>query len=217
MSSAQDAGDALSLPAPAPLVAGPPSLSEPAAAEGSGPTGEVFATAVAGGDEETVAAAVRYHLPRLARYLARLGGDPGLAEDVAQESLLRAVLACRRGRPPVQLGPWLYAVATNLWRDAARSAERRHTTLGLSAEAPGGDDPAARWTEAEVLRAALRLLPPELGAVLVLHFYEGLALREIAPVTGAPLGTVKWRMFTALRRMRGLLGPACGRTGEGEA
>jgi len=215
MSPGPDAGDALSLPVSTVLPAR--RTAEPDAGAEGGLSGAAFAAAVAARDEESVAVAVRHHLPRLARYLLRLGGDPGLAEDIAQESLLRAVLACRRGRPPVQLGPWLYAVATNLWRDAARSAERRHTTVGLPADVPGGGDPAAGIAEAEVLRSALGRLPRELRAVLVLHFYEGLLLREIAAVTGAPLGTVKWRMFTALRRMRGLLGPTSDRPGEGEA
>ncbi len=52
--------------------------------------------------------------------------------------------------------------------------------------------------------------------VLVLHFYEGLAHREIGLATGAPLGTVKWRMHVALRRMRALLGPDFGGPGEGQ-
>lgn len=175
----------------------------PAAGE---PPAEAFAAAVRAGDEAAVAGAVRFHFPRLARYVTRLSGDPGLAEDIAQESLVRAVVACRRGRPPRQLGTWLYAVATNLWRDAARSAERRRSVPGLPPDLAGGPDPAARADEAEVLRAALARLPGELRAVLVLHFYEGLTLGEIAGVTGSPLGTVKWRVFTALRRMRRLLG-----------
>lgn len=173
-------------------------------AEAEASAARVFAAAVASGDENGVAAVVRHHLPRLARYLRRLGADPGLSEDIAQESLLRAVLACRAGRPPTTLGPWLYAVATNLWRDVARSAERRHTTVGLPA-APVAPDASAAIAEAEDLRAALGRLPRELRAVVVLRFFEGLTLREVARVTGAPLGTVKvakWRMFTALRRLR---------------
>lgn len=169
------------------------------------PSAEAFAAAVQSRDEAAVAAAVGFHFPRLARYVSRLSGDPGLAEDIAQESLVRAVVACRRGRPPRQLATWLYAVATNLWRDAARSAERRHTTPGLPPDLAGCPDPAPCADDAEVLRAALGRLPPEFRAVLILHFYEGLTLGEIAHVTGAPLGTVKWRVFTALRRIRRLL------------
>ena len=192
-----------------------PPLGGSARAADDGPASAGFAQAVLRGDEELLASAIRHHLPRLLGYLTRLGGDPGLAEDIAQETLLRAVLACRRGDPPRRLGTWLYAVATNLWRDVARSAERRRTTPGLPADAPGRDATDAA-VDASLVRLALARLPRELRVVLVLHFYEGFAQREIALATGAPLGTVKWRMHMALRRMRALLGPEFGGSQEGQ-
>lgn len=184
-------------------------------AVGEDARGRTFAAAVARGDEDAVATAVRHHLPRLIRYVARLGADPGLAEDIAQEALVRAVLSVRRGRAPQDLGSWLYAVCTNLWRDAARSAERRHTVIGLPVDAlPPTREVAATLEDAVELQQAVRQLPLALRAVVVLRFHEGLSIKEIALVTGAPVGTVKWRMFTALRRLRSQLGPSI--EGDGE-
>ena len=84
--------------------------------------------------------------PSLYRYLLRLTGDPDLAEDLAQESFVRLL---DHDLPEAEIRPWIFAVATNLVRDSARTRERRRRLLQEKGER-GVNAPAAdvrTWRE----------------------------------------------------------------------
>ncbi len=105
--------------------------------------------------------------------------------------------------PEATLLPWFYSIILNTGRDHGR---RRRTRLGLldklqnvavdgAADAPGGPaDPA--------LRHALGTLPPDLRECVALRFFADLALDEIAAAQNVPVGTVKSRLHTAMKRLR---------------
>lgn len=140
---------------------------------------------------------------RLYRFVLRLSGDFPLAQDVVQETLLRAwrhpeVMA--RGEDQVR--PWLYTVARNLVIDEMRSARRsRELTTGdppEGAQADGSRSVLDSWLVADALTG----LSDEHRAVVVGAYYRGRSVRELAAELGVPAGTVKSRLHYALRAMR---------------
>ncbi len=174
---------------------------------------EQLLAAVLAGEMDALAILVaRYQAP-LTGYLDRLvGPDWALAQDLAQETFVRVLRQreCRGNRP---FKPWLYAIATNLARDHFKSAAvRRSTPLGAEHETTFVDpsaDPADQALAAErgaAIVAALGTLSEEYRAALLLRFYGGMTLQEIADTLEIPLGTVKSRLSVGLRRLRGALG-----------
>jgi RNA polymerase sigma-70 factor, ECF subfamily len=136
-------------------------------------------------------------------YILRLtGGDRQHAEDVVQETLLRAWRhpEALSGRP---VRPWLFTVARNLVVDAHRARQARPLEAGEAplAALPAADDldrALESWTVAE----ALADLSPQHRAVLIETYYRGLSVAEAATVLGVPPGTVKSRTYYALRALK---------------
>lgn len=172
---------------------------------------QLMATALAG-EMDALAALVERHQQPLTGYLDRLvGPDWALAQDLVQETFLR-VLRQQVGRGERPFKPWLYAIATNLARDHFKSAAvQRAARLDDERQARFADDtagPEERALAAERssdITAAFSHLTPEYRATLVLRFYNGMSLQEIAETLEVPLGTVKSRLSVGLRRLRVVL------------
>jgi RNA polymerase sigma factor (sigma-70 family) len=155
----------------------------------------------------------RYHGP-LRQFLARQTGDPMLAEDLVQETFTR--LLTHQGAPPERFRAWVYTIAANLARDTFRSAYHlreqadpfdSETVAAGRAITPAralDDDLIADAGRRQVIDA-LQGLSPDHRAVVILRFYHELPLEEIATITGAPLGTVKSRLYYALKQLKGML------------
>ena len=132
----------------------------------------------------------------LARWLAR---DPALAEDIVQDAVLRALVAFAgfRGGDPKS---WLLRIVRNTAYDAM-SARRRPAQSGLDETHPDpADDPEAalaRQQGRDQLGQRLAALAPELRECLVLREIEGLSYKQVAAVTGLPIGTVMSRLWRA--------------------
>lgn len=143
----------------------------------------------------------RHHEP-LHRYLVRLTGDPELAADAAQEAFVRLL---DQQPPPDDPRPWLFRVATNVVRDAARK-RARHRVLGQDGRARGahGDAPRSpegtvdRETARRLVRHALDTLSPKERQALLMR-EEGFKHREIADALGTTTGSIG----TLLRRAIG--------------
>jgi RNA polymerase sigma-70 factor (ECF subfamily) len=155
---------------------------------------------------------VERHQSALTEYLDRLvGADWSLAQDLCQETFLRVLRQHRqRGQRPFK--PWLYAIATNLARDHFKSAAVRHTApldrsshLELRDRSSGPEEQALTAERDARIIAAIRQLSPEYRAALLLRFYSGMSLQEIAGALDIPLGTVKSRLSVGLHRLRALL------------
>ena len=131
-----------------------------------------------------------------------LTGDPTRAEELLQDSLVKLYARWRRMRSPDDAHAYLRRILTNSqiswWRRT-----RRET---LVADVPErGYEAHGPHPDADVLRAALRALPPHQRAVVVLRHYEDLSEREIAAVLGCTVGTVKGQNARALQRLRTVL------------
>ena len=164
-------------------------------------------------DDTALAALCRDEHPRLVGLVALYVGNRAVAEDLAQETLIRLHQHWPRVRMMDSPHGWLCGVAVNLarswWRRryAEHRANRRHQA-GCAPDgeaAPGrGDDPPEPDTVLAV-RAAVAGLPPRQRAALVLRFYAGLSVAETARQMGCAEGTVKSLTHKALAALRSRL------------
>lgn len=176
----------------------------------AGESDETLAAAAARGSEGAFRELVeRYQRPVFALIL-RIVRRPESAEDLAQETFLKAYKALGGFDPGRKFSSWLFKIAHN----AALDELRRQGGEALSLDAPVGPDeapvelpadpkaenPLARLESREAGRALERSvarLRPQYREVLLLRFAQGLAYEEIAEVLGIPLGTVKIHLFRA--------------------
>lgn len=161
------------------------------------------------GDARAFEVLVRRHRTPVFSFLLRLTGDRARAEDLCQETFLKAVRASGDWEPRARFQTWLYAIARNQAVDESRrQAFRRAEALDdAPAAAAVSDGPSPdRSAEGALLRpkleAALAALPDEQREVFLLREYAGLRFHEIASVTGVPENTVKSRMRYALEGLR---------------
>jgi len=174
-------------------------------------TDESLLAGMAVGDADAAAAFVRRFQSRVYGLALTVVGIPALAEEVAQESFVKAwrhaaAYDVRRGR----VDTWLLTITRNSAIDAIRY--RRETVMdpdALAAVLLAGDRRGAEsdgLAEGEDLRSALRRLPAEQRRPVVLMTFYGLTAREIAARDGIPLGTVKTRVRRGLAALRERLG-----------
>ncbi|HXW45199.1 MAG TPA: sigma-70 family RNA polymerase sigma factor [Streptosporangiaceae bacterium] len=167
------------------------------------PIAEAGSSRQVASDEDLVRALYAEHAGPLLRYAIHLmSGDRQRAEDIVQETLLRAwqhpeAIADRPARP------WLFAVARNLAIDSYRSRRVRPHEVGEAAlDVLAGPDDAERALESWAVADALTALRPEHRGVLLETYYYGKSVAEAALTLGIPAGTVKSRTFYALRALR---------------
>jgi RNA polymerase sigma-70 factor (ECF subfamily) len=165
----------------------------------------IRARSAAPADEEVLRRLWDEHAGALLAFVLRLtGGDRGRAEDVVQDTMLQAWRhpeALDPARGPLR--PWLLTVARRLAIDQHRARQARPAEVGddgleqMAAE-DGIDAALDRW----LITDALGTLTPEHREALVHTYYAGRTVTEAAVVLGVPPGTVKSRVFYALRAMR---------------
>jgi RNA polymerase sigma-70 factor (ECF subfamily) len=160
------------------------------------------------GDSSAFEEIVRRWQQPMARFLFRLTGEAERVRDLCQEVFLRVYQARERYRENGGFAAWMYRVALNVARDAAR---RRRPPGPLPPDAdpidPGAPAEAAvqRRELARLVADAVAGLPEPLRVVLAMHHDEGLNFEEMARLTGTPASTLKSRFAAALRRLRVLL------------
>lgn len=165
------------------------------------PDPELVAAAV--DDLEAFAEIVRRHQDFVFGAALRVTRDPVLAEDLAQETFVRAYRGLGTFRGDAQVRSWLYRIATNL---ALNAVQRRREYPAETLPEPAQESGPAREFEMSELRAELRdaieTLPEELRGPLVLREYHEMSYQEIAAATGLPLNTVRTRILRARRALR---------------
>jgi RNA polymerase sigma-70 factor (ECF subfamily) len=148
-------------------------------------------------------------LHNLAVYLTRNGSE---AEDLVQETYVRALRFSHRFEPGTHLRAWLFQILRNTFLTFYRLREREpalsedgvpESGAPMFHDAPDRDGAS---TEAHTdLDRALARLPEEFKTPLLLAEVEGLPLEEVAKIMACPVGTVKSRIFRAKERLRGYL------------
>ncbi len=148
------------------------------------------------------------HGRSLLAYATRLTGDQAAAEDVVQETLLRAWKHADDLRNNVgSVRGWLLTVARNIITDRARARAVRPTEVNQEVEVPAAQrDHADDVVNAMTVLGAMDRLSPDHRAVLVELYYRGRTVSETANVLGIAPGTVKSRSYHAVRALRATLG-----------
>lgn len=174
------------------------------------------------GDAEAFTELYECHLQGLLNFFFRLCWDQALAEDFAQEVLLRVYKSIHRWEPNAKFTTFLYRVARNYWIDHCRLLSTRNENVSLNATVGGADsdvrlvdrlpddirppdDDIDRRELYGAIMGALEQLPEEQRMVFVLSEIEELKYQEIAEIMEIPLGTVKSRMHAAVGKLQELL------------
>ena len=164
--------------------------------------------------------AEQYRAP-IYRYIQRLVRDRGLADDLTQETFLRAHQHLRELKNTGALEAWLYRIATNVSYDRLRQRERAGPALPLLSPDEGGTAPVPEdgallpdqlLEQKEMGDCVMRFLtelPPGHRGVLLLHDLQGYTDPEIAQMLGLSLQNVKIRLHRARVRLRGALAQGC--------
>lgn len=158
------------------------------------------------GDAAAAAQLVDLYGNRLLRAAYLLCRNETEAQDLVQETLLQAVKSAGRFRETSAFFSWLYGILLNVYRCQHRKQE--HLLLYTDAMSEMPDDEADqgnffdRQDTAGILWKALGELSAEHREALILRYYEGMSIDEIARWAGLSTGTVKSRLFYGIRRLR---------------
>ena len=160
------------------------------------------------GDPAAFEELVRNHQHMVHSLTFRMTGSLADAEDLAQETFLRAYEQIGAFRSQSKFSTWLYRIAVNTclnWRqsEARRFQLQARVAEELSARQAGGEDSFADGSNE--VQAALLKLPAKQRAAIVLTIYDGLNHAEAARVLGCSETTVSWRVFAAKRKLKRLL------------
>ena len=176
-------------------------------------------------DRPPFALLAREHLDRLYGFCVRLSGSASDGEDLLQETLIRAMRAYPELREPEHAKGWLFAIATNVWRDQLRARGRRVQTTSLQEIDEDNDfslfqtiaieDPFPysdelhldflRLFHDEDVQAVFGAIDPAFRVPLILTVVHGFSCKEAAAVMGIPLGTLLSRLHRGRKRLeRGL-------------
>ena len=156
---------------------------------------------------ETVMAA---HHAEIYRYLRRVTFRSAEAEDLSQETFLRAFRAYRALPPDANVRAWLFAIATNLFRNSLRSAKRRRAAHDVVRTAPRrdgeGPEGVALFNEARgTVEAVIAQLPAKQRAAFVMRKVHELPYEEIAESLACSADSARAHVFQAFRKIRNSL------------
>lgn len=170
---------------------------------------------VKAGDHDAFAKIVDLYKGQVYNICLRLIGIPAEAEDIAQESFIRAYTNIERFETDKKFSTWLFKIATNLCIDYLR---KKKPGASLDAELPGTDgynmyaqlaasDPSpeeqvAASEMSDWLHAEIRRLPPKYRSAIVLKYVEDLSLKEISEILDIPVPTVKTRIHRGREALR---------------
>jgi RNA polymerase sigma-70 factor (ECF subfamily) len=156
------------------------------------------------------------HINGLYSYALVLTRNRSEAEDLVQETYVRAIGAVGRLRPESNVKSWLFTILRNIWLNQLRQRRAAPQTIEMDVEGinvgigtkTSGDDPYALYVsilERNQVREAIQQLPAESREIILLREYEELSYQEIATILNCPAGTVMSRLARARAKLRALL------------
>ncbi|MFC1718067.1 RNA polymerase sigma factor [Candidatus Poribacteria bacterium] len=180
------------------------------------------------GDSKSFAVLMRRYQARLNRYINRFVKNDDLAQDLTQETFLRAYRSRESYVPKARFAAWIYRIATNLCHDEFR---RRRTSPTVSLNTsftvqinekgdvenyelyeqlpddsiPPPDVEVEREEQRMRLRAAIESLSKKHRTVILMHVYNGMEYTEMAKQLGCSVGTIKSRMHYAIKSLKQML------------
>jgi len=169
---------------------------------------------IAAGDRQTFADVVRQYQRPLFGFLGRMGLNQSDAEEIAQETFLRAWMNLGRYKPDIaEFSTWLFTIARNLaWHELSRASARRKWMTSevlpeVPSERPQPPEELAITEQKRRLHEALLKLPLAERSAMALAYIKGLELTAVARIEGCTTGAVKTRVHRARQRLRQLLEP----------
>jgi len=160
------------------------------------------------GDRDAFAALVSESLDRLYAVARRILQDQYAAQDAVQSALLSAWRDLPSIRDVDRFEAWLHRLLVRACYEEARRARAFRASIRSIDSEPAMADSSGYLADREELQHAFQLLNVEQRAVVVLHFYLGLPLTDVADVLAVPEGTARSRLHYALRILRGAIDAA---------
>ena len=155
------------------------------------------------GDHDAFAELARAAVVRLDQAARLILTDPELARDAVQEGLIRAWRDLPKLRDPDRFDAWLHRLTVNACIDQTRRRRRRPIEVELTPiHAPAVTDMSSALADRDIVDGVLRHLDERERAIVVLHYFLGMPLTDVAVTPGIPVGTVKSRLHRALGEMR---------------
>jgi RNA polymerase sigma-70 factor (ECF subfamily) len=152
------------------------------------------------------------HLDALYRTALRMTGQGASAEDLVQETYLRAWRNHHRFEPGTNFRAWIFTILTNVYINDYRRKSHAPVATDFAEGEPAGAEEPPRLSVEEVealkdrlgdeAKAAIEKVPPEFRLPFLLCTFEDMSYKEIAEVVGIPIGTVMSRIFRARRILR---------------
>jgi RNA polymerase sigma-70 factor (ECF subfamily) len=156
--------------------------------------------------DPTVKDAVLAAVPSLRAFAISLCGNVDRADDLVQETMLRALANIHSFQPGTNMSAWLFTILRNLFRSEYRKRRREvEDTDGSYAESLKSQPDQVGRVEFEEFRAALAKLPPDQREALILVGASGFSYEEAADICGCAVGTIKSRVNRARGRLADML------------
>jgi len=161
------------------------------------------------GDRPAFAALVESYWDRLYRWLYHLTHDQHTAEDLAQETFLKAFAGLKKFQAGTNFAAWLFRIAHNNFANQCRTAARQREPLpdDLTDSRRGPLEEAVSAEALQNVARAIQRLPADFRAALLLRLEEGLSFRQIAEVLDLTEETARWRVFKARQKLMSILAP----------
>jgi len=172
----------------------------------------LVAQALAGSDSAFEQILRRYQRPILA-FLVRMTGDPSLAEELAQDTFVKAFRNLAAFDTTRRLSSWLFRIAHNTGIDALRKAKPPVVQMDSREEeaevaAPASADPVERLALGRALKAALAQLRTDQRAAVILRYEDGLSFEEIGQILGIPEATARSHVHRARKELARVMAAA---------
>jgi RNA polymerase sigma-70 factor, ECF subfamily len=159
---------------------------------------------------------IEKEIPRLRRYARALVRNRDNADDLVQDTLLRALAKIHLWQPGTDLRAWLFTLMHNQYVNSVRRAVREGNQTSLDAAAELGHSASQQVSlQLRDLENALNRLPDEQRSVVLLIGLEGMRYEEVAEILGVPVGTIRSRLSRAREALRQMMDEPNRRVGDG--